>query len=164
MKKQYYMMFCLLAVCVSVLVGCAPKAPEETMVKLLYNGRMTEVKTSQWNENKMAVRTKDEALNDDEVYDYAGVRLSDLQKIAGAEDCTGVIVKGSDAYTAEVSAADVRTYEIALASEYEDGKRIPTGKGGPIKLIFPVSDHPELKDIYDQRCWVWYVEELEFVK
>ena len=93
-------------------------------------------------------------LGGDKVYDYVGVKLSDLMEMAKADECVKVIVKASDGYSREVSAADARNYDIALVSGYDNGEAIPEEEGGPLKLVFPISDHPELKNTYDKWSWM----------
>ena len=153
----------VIVLCFGILAGCRHKAPEEKIVTLVWNGNQTEVMTSQWNSKSVEISTEDVSLGNGKIHDYVGVRLSDLMDIAGAEDCTKAIVKGSDGYTVEVDAEDIRNYEIALVNGYAGGKTISSDAGGPVKLIYPVTFHPELRDIYDTWSWCWYVNEVEFV-
>ena len=84
--------------------------------------------------------------------------------IAGATDCTSIVVRSSDGWEAVVDAADAQAYKILITDAYVGGKAIPEDAGGPIKMVFPVTDHPELNDKYDMYAWQWYVAEIEFVK
>ena len=129
--------------CLGILAGCGQNAAEETVVTLVYDGKTTEVKTSQWNEKAVQISTQDTSLGTDKKYDFVGVRLSDLMDIAGAGDCTKAIVHASDGYNSVIPAEDIKAYDIALVNGYVSGKAIPSDAGGPVKLIFPISDHPE---------------------
>ena len=73
-------------------------------------------------------------------------------------------MKSTDGLVGEVSAEDIRNYDIALVSGYAGGKPLRTDEGGPVKIVFPVTEHPELKDRYTFRSWQWFVCEVEFVR
>lgn len=150
--------------CLGILAGCGQKAAEETVVKLVYDGKTTEVTTSQWDEKAVQISTEDTGLGDGKVYDFVGVKLSDLMDMAGARECTKAIVHASDGHNSEVAAEDIKNYDITLVNSHVDGKPISSDAGGPVKLVFPVTDHPELKDTYETWSWMWYVDEIEFVK
>ena len=85
-------------------------------------------------------------------------------KLAGADGCAKALVKSTDGLVGEVSAEDIRNYDIALVNGYAGGKPLKTGAGGPVKIVFPVTEHPELKGSYTYRSWQWYVCEVEFVR
>lgn len=164
--KKIVSIVCVIALCLGVLAGCGQKieAQEETIVKLVWNGTTTEVKTSQWNDKSTQVSTEDASLGGGKVYDFVGVKLSTLMEIAGAGDCTKAIVKSSDGYSAEVAVEDIKAYDITLVTAYASGKLLEEDAGGPLKLVYPITEHPELNDTYDAWSWQWYVCEVEFVK
>jgi len=163
MKKPVYII-CIIALCLCVLAGCNQKAGEPTVVTLVYDGSATEVRTSQWDEKSVQISTEDLGLGKKKACDYVGVKLSDLMDMADAEDCAKAVVSSSDGYSKEIPAEDIKNYDIALVNGYAGGGAILSDAGGPVKLVFPVSDHPELKDTYDQWSWLWYVDRVEFVK
>ncbi len=144
------------------LTACAEKASKDVIVTLYHGERRTDIKDVQWNSMLTKITTEDDGLHNGKIYEYEGVRIAELMKIAGAEDCSKVIVRCSDNYKVELPADDVRNYEIALVSGYASGKKIEFDAGGPVKLVYPVSDHPELKMKYESWSWAWYVEGLEF--
>ncbi|MBR2706837.1 MAG: molybdopterin-dependent oxidoreductase [Mogibacterium sp.] len=161
--KKIICISCMIALCICILAGCKQDTTEETLVTLVWNGNRTEVRTSQWKDRSVEISTEDVSLGNGKIYDFVGVKLSDLMEIAGAEDCTKAIVKASDDYSVEVAAEDIRNYEIALVNRYSGGKKIPDDAGGPVKLVYPVTFHPELRDTYDTWSWCWYVYEVEFI-
>lgn len=167
--KKFIAIVCILALSLGVLVGCGETENNQTDdsaskvgVVLVYDGIQIDVSTDEWDSHKTQVTTDDPALG--KSYDFVGVTLADLMEIAGASDCTKVIVKAGDGYSTEIPVADVTSYSIMLANGYASGKSIDAGAGGPVKLVFPITDHPELSDTYDAWSWQWYVEEVEFVK
>ena len=167
--KKFIAIACILALCLGVLAACGEPIPTEGNdtpigLKLVYNGNTIDVTNGQWEPLRSQVNTADVSLSTSKVYEFTGVTLAKLMELAGASDCTKIIVKSSDGWTAEVDAADAKAYDIMITDGYVGGKAIPADAGGPIKMVFPATDHPELNDKYDMYAWQWYVSEIEFVK
>ena len=154
---------CIVFLCVSAFADDGREIQEETVVTLVWEGSNTDVKATEWNVRSVQIHTEDVGMGNGKVYDYIGVTLLDLMKLAGADECTKTLVKSTDGLIGEVSAADIRNYDIALVNGYADGKPIKAGAGGPLKIVFPVTEHPELRDSYSFRSWQWYVCEVEFI-
>jgi len=94
---------------------------------------------------------------DKKVVEFRGVRLQDLLERAGmAPGVSEVTCVAFDAYRATVPVEDIRRYPILLALE-RDGQPIPRKQGGPLCLVFPESDHKELRARYTDKFWAWYV-------
>ena len=108
------------------------------------------------------IKTVDVSLGTTKEYEFTGVTLKSLMEIAGATECTSILVKSSDGWEVEVAAADALAYDILITDDYVGGKDIPADAGGPIKMVFPATEHPELNDTYDMYAWQWYVSEVEF--
>ncbi len=155
---------CIAALCTGAFADVGGTIQEETVVSLVWEDSRTDVKTTEWNERSVQIHTEDIGMRDGTVYDYAGVTLFDLMKLAGADECTKALVKSTDGLTGEVSAEDIRGYEIALVNAYADGKPIKANAGGPVKIVFPVTEHPELKESYTIWSWQWFVREIEFIR
>ena len=151
---------CIVFLCVSAFADDGRGIQEEKVVTLVWEGSNTDVKTTEWNVRSVQIHTEDVGMGNGKVYDYIGVTLLDLMKLAGADECTKALVKSTDGLIGEVSAADIRNYDIALVNGYADGKPIKAGAGGPLKIVFPVTEHPELRDSYSFRSWKWYVCEV----
>ena len=137
---------------------------EETVVTLSWENSDIVVGTTEWNDHSVPIHTEDIGMGNRKVYDFVGVTLFDLMKLAGADECTKALVKSTDGLIGEVSAEDIRNYDIALVNGYADGKPIKADAGGPLKIVFPVTEHPELKDRYTVRAWQWYVCEVAFTR
>jgi len=175
MKKSLCLLRMICIICIICII-CMPflctnalaESPEElqqtTFVTLVWGDRRVDVKASDWNERSVLIRTEDAGVGNGKIYDYSGVKLSDLMTFAGADECTRVFVKSDDGMIAEVSAEDIRKYDIAIVNGYADGKPLKADVGGPLKLVFPITEHPELKDTYTIRSWQWYVCEVEFAR
>ena len=155
---------CITALRMSAFAGGDGTIQEETVVTLIWENSDIDVRTTEWNEHSVVIHTEDIGMGNGKVYDFVGVTLFDLMKLAGADECTKALVKSTDGLIGEVSAEDIRNYDIALVNGYADGKPIKADAGGPLKIVFPVTEHPELKDRYTVRSWQWYVCEVEFIR
>lgn len=63
-------------------------------------------------------------------------------------------------YYVDVPTSDFQKYDVILATE-ADGKTLSRRDKGPIWLIYPISDHPELQDpLYIKRL-IWQVVRIE---
>ena len=65
---------------------------EETVVKLSWENSDIVVGTTEWNEHAVPIHTEDIGMGNGKVYDFVGVTLFDLMKLAGADECTKVLV------------------------------------------------------------------------
>ena len=155
---------CITALRMSAFADGDGTIQEETVVTLIWENSDIDVGTTEWNEHSVEIHTEDIGMGNGKVYDFVGVTLFDLMKLAGADECTKALVKSTDGMIGEVSAEDIRNHDIALVCGYADGKPIKADAGGPLKIVFPVTEHPELKDRYTVRSWQWYVCAVEFIR
>jgi hypothetical protein len=96
----------------------------------------------------------------DAIFDFQGVLVSTLLEKSGiAADANEVTFVAFDAYRVPVSVADLRRYPILLAMQ-KNGQPIPRSQGGPLYLIFPISQYPELRPKYPNTMWAFYVTNL----
>jgi hypothetical protein len=112
---------------------------------------------------KTYVKTPDPSsvTNADEVFQFRGVPISTLLKqiVADSDIADDVTFVSFDSYQVTVSLKDLLTYPIILAIE-RNGKLIPRDQGGPLYLVFPYSQYPELKQKYDAGFWAFYVSHM----
>jgi hypothetical protein len=88
---------------------------------------------------------------------FRGVLVRDLLDRFDADPQAGEITFVCiDGFRATVRLADARKYRMLLAIE-ADGRPIERTSGGPIYLIHPFSEAPELADVYPDRFWAFYV-------
>ena len=169
--KKFIAIACVLVLCLGILAGCMEKVDNSTNnnepkgVALVYGDKKIDVTVGQWEAKRTQIKTVDLSLpGTTKEYEFTGVTLAYLMELAGATDCTQIKVKSSDGWEAVVAAADAKAYNILVTDDYVGGKDIPADAGGPIKLVFPATEHPELSNTYDAWSWQWYVAEVEFVK
>ena len=168
--KKFIAIVCILAMCLGVLAGCMEKVDNSVDtsapvgVALVYGETKIDVTVGQWEAKRTQIKTADVSLGTTKEYEFTGVTLAALMEIAGASNCTEIVVRSSDGWEAIVAAEDAKAYDILITDDYVGGKDIPADAGGPIKMVFPATEHPELNDKYDAYAWQWYVSEIEFVK
>lgn len=105
--------------------------------------------------SKTQITTKDSTLvNPEHPSRYRGIAVSTLLDQSKAQSDTITFV-AADAYRATVARQDLQKYPILLAIERED-KPMTRADGGPVKLVFPISQYPELEK-YNGTAWVFYV-------
>ena len=167
--KKLIAIVCVLALCLGALTACMEKVDTSVDtsapvgVALVYGETKIDVTVGQWEEKRTEIKTTDVGLGNGKEYEFTGVTLADLMAMAGAENCSSIVVISEDGWEAYVEAADALAYKILITDAYVGGKAIPADAGGPIKMVLPVSDNPELNDKYDLYTWQWNVVEIQFV-
>ncbi|NYT84990.1 molybdopterin-dependent oxidoreductase [Pusillimonas harenae] len=92
---------------------------------------------------------------------FEGFLVRDLLKQVGASGSV-VVVTALNYYTIDYPIEEFDEYDIILAYAM-DGERLRARNKGPLWVVYPRDDHPELQDIrYDYR-WVWQVVSLEIL-
>jgi hypothetical protein len=84
-----------------------------------------------------------------------------LRRLVTAVRAVGhsLLVKALNGYAAHIPWSDLERYNPLLAW-LRDGQRIPIRAKGPLIVIYPFTDRPELRgDIYNGRS-VWHVSEI----
>lgn len=70
-----------------------------------------------------------------------------------------ISIVAHDGYTMTIPVSDLLRYDVILANRI-DGNALSVRSGGPVWLIYPVSDHHELDDtIYESRS-VWQIKQI----
>ena len=167
--KKFIAIVCMLTLCLGLMAGCMETVDESVDtnapvgVTLVNGATKTDVTVGQWEAKRTQIKTVDYSLpGTTKEYEFTGVTLASLMEIAGATGCTEIVVRSSDGWEAIVYAEDAKAYDILITDDYVGGKDIPADAGGPIKMVFPATEHPELNEKYDAYAWQWYVSEIEF--
>jgi hypothetical protein len=92
---------------------------------------------------------------------YYGVAISDLLAYVGVPaHAKDVVLVCSDGKEFTVSYAHVLEYPIILTYGTVSGESVralPASQGGPVKLVYPLHEYPEILDIYPADNWAWFV-------
>lgn len=108
-------------------------------------GKSTTVTTTAWTEG---------------VSTFEGVMLSKLMERVGASGETAVTIALND-YKVDIPTEDFARYPVILAYRM-NGERLKIRDKGPLWIIYPQDDSPELKTKETQAKWVWQVKEIHF--
>lgn len=93
-----------------------------------------------------------------EPLEYKGPKLSALLDYVGAKGSSLKVIAWDD-YVVSISIADIKKYDVLLAT-HEDGIKMTIDGKGPFFIVFPFADNPELdRDLY-YGLSVWQVRNL----
>ncbi len=97
----------------------------------------------------------------DGVHVFEGFLVRDLLEQVGASGSV-VVATALNYYMIDFPIEEFDHYDIILAYAM-DGKRLRASDKGPLWVVYPRDDYPELQDIrYDYR-WVWQVVGLDIL-
>jgi len=92
---------------------------------------------------------------------FRGPLARDVLKLAGAGSATKVTLKAANDYQFDVEISEFNKYDVILALSM-DGVALSSRGKGPIWLIYPMSDHAELRDpVYNSRL-IWQLVRMEY--
>lgn len=94
----------------------------------------------------------------DTLHRYDGVLLTDLLDQLQAEG-NRVVAKGLNGYQAELNMEILSKYPVIIAIK-TDGEYMRVRDKGPLWLILPLSDYPELDTTLFHEDMVWQLHEL----
>jgi hypothetical protein len=91
---------------------------------------------------------------------FEGVLLADLLAKEGIAEANGVELSAIDGYSQVIPREDWTTYPVLLATR-QNGE--PLTDLGPLRVIYPISTHPELADELYEARWVWALNSIKAV-
>lgn len=108
-------------------------------------------------------RTEIETMTpwDEGLQSFAGVLVDDLLKTiaAGSQNFTAI---GIDDYKFDVTDIAFENYPVIIAYEH-NGNPISVRKLGPLRIIFPFTDYPELLSQKNEASAVWQLVEMRLL-
>lgn len=91
---------------------------------------------------------------------YRGPLVRDVLEHLALQDADTIRFTAANDYYVDVPASDFRRYNVILALE-ADGQRLSRRDKGPLWLMYPISDHSELRSpVYNTRL-IWQVVRIE---
>lgn len=93
------------------------------------------------------------------VSSYEGVLMRDLLHGLGVGGATVRLTALND-YAITIPVADFEKYDVVLAYA-RDGQGMPVRDKGPLWIIYPLDDHPELKNEDTHSKMIWQVRRLD---
>lgn len=104
------------------------------------------------------VRTENDYV--DSVTSFSGPLLRDILLALNVDASETLTMRALNDFTVTVPAKDAYEYPVILALT-QNGDRMSVREKGPIWLIYPMSDHPELQDdVYNSRL-IWQLATIE---
>ncbi|GAX40425.1 hypothetical protein NIES4075_13900 [Tolypothrix sp. NIES-4075] len=101
-------------------------------------------------------------IQPNQVFDFRGIKVATLIKQFGvASDVSDVTFVGFDSYHTTILLQDLQAYPIILAIA-KNNKPIKRDEGGPIYLVFPFAQYPQLRQKYNETNWAFYVSHMIF--
>lgn len=136
-------------------------AAERTVLTIAVKGQPQLLRHYRLRDLEALPRTERRSMLPDEshVYSWQGVRLSAL--LAGFErgDAQRLRVEALNDYSALIPLSDLDAFDPILAY-HRDGQAIGIAERGPLFVIYPMLDHPELRtQVYFNRT-VWQVRRI----
>jgi hypothetical protein len=89
---------------------------------------------------------------------FEGVLVRDVLAAVGAKGDTVTAVALND-YKIDIPIADFAKYPVILAFRM-NGQELRIRDKGPLWIVYPQDDHPELKTKQTQAKWLWQLKEL----
>ena len=90
--------------------------------------------------------------------EFSGVLARTLMARVGAEGTT-VLARALNDYEITIPLSDFERYPVLIAMAM-DGERLRTRDKGPLWVIYPWSDYPELDDRVTRQKAIWQLESL----
>jgi hypothetical protein len=96
----------------------------------------------------------------DGLVEYRGPLVRDVLGLLGMDELDTVRFMAANDYFVDIPTSDFRKYNVILALE-ADGVALSRRTKGPLWLMYPIADYPELRDrVYNNRL-IWQVVKIE---
>ena len=148
------------------LAAAAPPAPEGPVL-LTVTGRLTSPNTADGAAlfdraglralGTVELATSTPWTNGTPVFE--GVLLRDVLQAVGAEGARLRATAAND-YKVTIPVADAERYDVVIALR-QDGAPLTLRDRGPLWVVYPRDDHPELRDDLHNGKWIWQLERLD---
>lgn len=90
---------------------------------------------------------------------YEGPLIRVLLETVGAGDAEQICIRALNHYEAEMPASDWKRHDVILAMS-RDGEPLSIREYGPLFVLYPFDDHPELLTEAIRFRSVWHVERI----
>ena len=127
-----------------ILSVTGPQAADFTLAQLQALPQKTVSTTTPWTEGS---------------HTYTGVLLRDLLDKQGLQKATKLNAKALNDYVTTITVADVYKYDVLLALT-QDGKLLTRRNKGPVWVIYPLSQHPELDKPSYHSAMIWQLRSI----
>lgn len=92
--------------------------------------------------------------------EFSGPLARDVLAMIAKPDANSAILTAANEYAVEIPISDFETYDVIFATSM-NGRRLSLRDKGPIWVIYPMSQHSELRDaVYNDRL-IWQLVRIE---
>lgn len=91
---------------------------------------------------------------------FKGVLLRDVLTLLGAEEGSDIVARAADDYAVTIPWSDVADYDVLLAFEV-NGVTLTRRDKGPLWVVYPLDENPELDRTEITYRWIWQLESLD---
>lgn len=92
--------------------------------------------------------------------EFSGPLARDVLAMIAKPDASSAILTAANEYAVEIPISDFETYDVIFATSM-NGRRLSLRDKGPIWVIYPMSQHSELRDaVYNDRL-IWQLVRIE---
>jgi hypothetical protein len=132
---------------------------ETIALTIVHGGQETALTLDQLGEMPRSTIVTDTEFTDGLV-EYKGPLVRDLLEKLGLGEAELLRFTAANDYFVEIPTSDFHDYDVILAME-ADGVALTRRTRGPLWLMYPIADFPELRDrIYNNRL-IWQVVTIE---
>lgn len=147
---------------VSALAGSLPVSAQEDADLVIVDTDGTTLKA--YTVDELAALPQHKIVTGNEFVEgkvtFEGPLVRDVLKDAGLEPGEKLAFVALNDYAVEIPASELEKYDAILALK-ADGKWLSRRDKGPIWVIYPMDDHPELQDpVFNSRL-VWQLARIE---
>lgn len=96
----------------------------------------------------------------DGMVSYRGPLMRDVLAHLALDRSATIRLTAANDYYVDIPTSDFRRYNVILALE-ADGKRLSRREKGPLWVMYPISDHSELRDPVFNTRLIWQVVRIE---
>ncbi|MFT3972620.1 MAG: molybdopterin-dependent oxidoreductase [Amaricoccus sp.] len=148
----------LLAILALAAVASAGQAMAETALTLVNGSQTLDLSADDLAAMpQTTIKTENEFV--DGTVTYVGPLVRDVLARVGLDKVDNVRFVAANDYYVDVPTQNFRDYGAILAVQ-ADGERLSRRDKGPVWLMYPISDYPELHDPIYSRRLIWQVVKI----
>jgi hypothetical protein len=161
--RLFALAFALLAAFAVMLGPCPAIAADDSETLLEVTGQIADEAGARFDRQALQTMPQHRVTTStpwtDGVSVFEGPRLCDLLEQVGA-DGTVLRARALNDYAVEIPISDCERYPVILALT-RDGERLSRRDMGPIWIVYPRDEFPELQLETINARWIWQLTELE---
>ena len=152
-----------MAIAASVMLA-SPRPASADDVALTLSRGPENVETIEFTLEELAALPQATIVTENEFADgkvsYTGPLVRDVLEHLALQEAELLRFTAANDYYVDIPGSDFRKYNVIIALE-ADGKRLSRREKGPLWVMYPISDHSELRtQVYSSRL-IWQVVRIE---